>query len=240
MATENKNIPNNTEFNDKDTDASEYPYRFSEGSDEYELVTGISVTEAKEIISIVDGPIVEIGGPSDGGYLYLDEVSLKSKPIITNIVPFSTLTMDQEKAKQFDQQIDAFFDGRDMPYEDNSLGIVAMSHITLADDSEFFPEGREPTQSEIDLVNQRFDRVDEEVEAFLTGAIDLDDVKESFRLKIYQEVMRVLKPGGLLISNGTAIDLQVLEKIGFKVISASSDDEGYNDFEFVAQKPQNG
>ncbi len=222
-----------------DTVAQKYPYTFPlDNLDEYELVRGVSVAEAKDVIAQMEGPIVEIGGPTDDGFFYLDGVVLKSKPVITNKVPFQTLVEDIELAAQLDQQIDEFFDGRDMPYVDGSLGIVMMSYVTRADDKEFYPEGREPTQEEIDLANKRFDIAEREIEDFLNGNISLNEVEESYRLKIYEEVMRVLKPGGLFITNSNKAELKAIEKIGFELISLSTDDEGHDAFEFVAQKPR--
>ena len=238
MVDKKKKIGSKHEKNN--IDALKYPYAFpSDRLHEYELVGGLSLAEAKEVISKVEGPIVEIGGPTDDGYFYLDGVSLKSKPIITNKVSFQTFPIDQDIAAQLDQQIDVFFDGRDMPYMDDSLGIVMMSYITRADDAKLFPEGREPTQEEIDLTNQCFDKADQEVQDFLEDNITSEDIKESYILKIYEEVMRVLRPGGLFITNSNKSELRALEKIGFKVISLSTDDEGHDSFEYVAQKPQN-
>lgn len=235
-----ENVNTNPESKEGENLSFTYPYDFSYQPREcYELIGGISAEEAREVISEAEGPIVEIGGPSDEGFFYLDGVELSSKPIITNRVSFSSTIPDREETGSLDSHIDDFFDGRDMPYEDDSLGVVMMSFITRAEDKEFFLEDREATQEELDILNQRFDVAKKEIESFVEGSLELEDVKESFLLKIYQEVLRVLRPGGLFIANSNEAELKSIEKMGFEIVSLYIDRDEEPSFEFVARKPGN-
>lgn len=91
-----------------------YPYdselkkqlsQLPEGQDYHLFYPGTSI---QEVITRIDLPIIEIGGPTEAGFFFLDRVQLNSWPVITNIslnpLPFSPNAT--ELAGAVDEQLD--------------------------------------------------------------------------------------------------------------------------------------
>ena len=147
-------------------------------------------------LSQVRKPIIEIGGPTVGGYHMLDEIKLPSRPIITNIARGRMPDSDAL------DKIDELVDGTQMPYGDKSLGVVIMSGIDRYDGV------GEDVQKKAEM----------ELKNVADTLMEPQQAKYSLRLKIYNEVLRCLADGGLLIAVGLkAAEIKVLERIGFEL-----------------------
>lgn len=148
------------------------------------------------------GPIIEIGGPSSGGYYFLENISLPSKPIITNLRD----SLFGELGKQVDQLVD----GQKLPYDDSSVGIVLMQHL------DFIKEDSRPLEQ---AGHKKLDYVKTEMDLLAAGEMDFEQLEYSLRASIYPEVWRVLSSGGLFFTDGYRAEQGVLEKLGFETVS---------------------
>lgn len=157
--------------------------------------------DLQETIANISKPIVELGGPTEDGYLMLEGVKLPSKPHITNVRRESVLSS---------QLIDELVDASQMPYEDRSLGLVLM-------------QGLDYTEKHAEIVNTpKDDRATKqakmELEQVASGALK-PEAAQGMRMKIYKEALRILTDGGLLIANGGINDIRALEKMDFELVS---------------------
>jgi len=186
--------------------------------------------DLQEAVRAIDRPIVEIGGPSEEGYYFLDSLALPSRPHITNIA----LPHEMPDSAHL---VEELVDGRNLPYDDGSLGVVlaqAMNHTELGRESINTAEG-----------NDIFSKALEELNAVAVGSLKPEDAVNSLRIKIYLEIRRALQNGGLLISTGRDRDIKALEKMGFELVGYMQDyidpSESYGGdhgvfYEFVMRK----
>lgn len=173
-------------------------------------VAGVDLGEA---LSAIKEPILEIGGPTEEGFYFLDKQALPSRPIISNN-SFEYLT----DAKI--NQIDLMIDGRDLPFADNSLGMVISAHITkhdtesrsrtpLIDPDEY----RKIADFNLAEANSAMKRVAE------TQVVDDEALKASVRLAIAKEVFAKLVEGGFYMTDGNEDEIKAYKAIGFDMIA---------------------
>lgn len=170
-----------------------------------------------ELISCLEGPILEIGGPSDQGYYYLRDVNLPSRVIISNVtqnaMPYAP------NAKLLQVMIEKIVDGRHFPYEDNSLAMVLASHLSLVDERQYdFSD-----ISDVETEKWTDDMHESEKvlkEAADSGIIDEKVLKVSLRFGIASEALRALKPGGIYMTDATEDEIKVYELLGFTKIAS--------------------
>lgn len=180
-----------------------------------------------KILHQIKGPILELGGPSELGYYFLDGQALPSRPIISNVIPDSQKYSPNRE--QFNSLTDLIIDGRNMEnVPDNSLGAVLTSYLSEVDGDE--------TEDQRDKVTTLMK------EAASSGEISAELMEISLRLKIAQEVFRKLEPGGLYFTDTSPDELKAQELLGFTPIAVydrSSADESNSTqrYDVVFQKP---
>jgi len=84
-----------------------------------------------KVIHALDGPVIEIAGPTPGRYKVLDEVSinLPSEPIITNISKRIVIDQYGDSPKKF--TVDRVLDVRDQPPKRHTYSVVLCSYLPL-------------------------------------------------------------------------------------------------------------
>lgn len=178
------------------------------------------------------GPILEIGGPTATGYYYLENRKLSQKPIITNI--------DEGMGK-----VNRIIDGRHLPCDDNSLGVVLSSHIPrydLLDPKVHAIKLRFIRQR---VWNHRLKKVNKMIaDMFEKNYVHKNALKLSLRYAIAAEVFKKLKPGGLYLTDGRKDEVGVLNLLGFVPIAALDEgslakvtDDDEEVYSIVLQKP---
>lgn len=188
-----------------------------------------------DIPKILAGPIVEIGGPTETGYYFLDGLDLGSKPIITNIsknpLPYAP------NAKQLSEQVDELMDATKMKYPDKSVGAFLMAGMSLS--SDWWVGLDDPQKQEAEpQFNKEFDIARLEMAQVAAGILSPDKVVHAQRVKIYLETYRALRKGGLLFTDGGTEEIAILKTIGFKLCALLClPEENGVACEFVVAKP---
>ena len=186
------------------------------------------------MVGAIKKPVVEIGGPTQDGFYFIDNVSFNTKPIITNIssrpLPFSPDSSELAK------HVVEIFDASKMPYADNSIGIFLMAAMSVSDDSWVeLPETEKEkviTHYETKFANALF-----ELGQVAAGVLDPVDVKDAQKIKIYLEVARCLKKDGLFFTDGGIEEIAILQRLGFKLVACLQIVEEYGlSYEFVVAK----
>lgn len=187
--------------------------------------------EIQKLFSAITEPIVEIGGPSDLGYYFLDDTPLPREVTITNLnrnpLPF------HPQAKELAGYVNAIVDGRATPYNDASLGMILISHLSLADDH----ADQHGVPHNVGMHD--YDQAVLEIERTALGITDTARAHYSQSLPIYQEVARTLVPGGLLLANGLLADGVVLQQMGFELLAllqVKNEPSGVIDYEFLLRR----
>jgi len=173
------------------------------------------------------GELVELGGPSFGGFYFLDDTELPRKLTITNISdkPFQF----KDWSIRANKHISRYIDATNLPYDDNSLGLILVRFLSYGPDIE--PHSR--TSHDKDEWKRG---IIEMIEIYL-GIRSLAQAKLAQRVKMLLEAYRTLEPGGILITDGEMYELEIMKKVGFepKSIIYSIDMSGME--EVVLQKP---
>lgn len=167
-------------------------------------------------IARLKGAIIEIGGPSDMGFYFLDGVALPVKPIITNIhnnpLPYA------ENAIELAALVDEIIDARKMPFANDSIGTFLMAAMSLSSDWWINLNEAEKDKAE-DKIDEEFDHAKMEMGLVATGAMPSRKAANAQRVQIYREVHRTLKSGGLFFTDGSLEDIVILQRLGFKLIA---------------------
>lgn len=186
------------------------------------------------------GPIIEIGGPTELGYYLLDGLRLESKPIITNIS--ATPLQHSPKAAQFARQVDELVDATNMKYADGSVGVFLMAAMSIS--SDWWVDLDDATkESASEQFEKEFDSAKLEMGQIAMGVLSPDKAHYAQRVKIYQEVHRTLRKGGLFFSDGGIEEITILKLLGFKLCAflqyRDPEAQGWQnlDYEFVVVKP---
>lgn len=185
------------------------------------------------------GAIIEIGGPTDLGFYFLDGIALPVKPIITNMnnnpMPYA------ENAIELAGLVDEIIDARKMPFAADSIGIFLMAAMSLS--SDWWVNLSEAEKDKVeDKVDEEFDKAKMEMGLVATGVIAPNKAVYAQRVQIYREVYRTLKHGGLFFSDGSLEDIVILKQLGFKLVAfLQYQDQGIDGwqnlaYEFVMSK----
>ncbi len=187
-----------------------------------------------DLVSGLNKPTIELGGPTQDGFYFLESVEFTTKPIITNIslnpLPFSPHS--PELAKQVDEVLDA----TSMPYADSSVGIFLMSAMSISSDwwVELSDEEKEKAVPvfEAEAVDARL-----EMGRVATGIQDPKTAEHAQRIKIFCEINRCLEENGLLFTDGGVEEIAILRQMNFELIACLQvvKDDGIG-YEFVMVK----
>jgi hypothetical protein len=222
-----------------------YPYnsrtkrriaKLRDGQDYY--VWHAEKSDLQRIVNQMNKPVIEIGGPTDSGYFFLDGLTFSSKPTITNISsnpqPFAT------NAKKLAGMVDELVDGTKMSYGDSSVSVFLMAAISGSSDW-WVGLSDEEKDKKSHIFNKENDIAGLEAEQFAIGTLPFDKVKFAQRIYIYSEAYRALEEGGLLFGDGGVDDIVSLTRLGFKPITYLQEhiktENWYGiSYEFVMQK----
>lgn len=190
--------------------------------------------DIKTLVEATTQPVVEIGGPTQDGFYFLDDINFNTKPIIANISqkPFPFSPDSPELAKQ----VTEIFDATKMSYTDNSIGVFLMAAMSISSDwwVELSESEKEEASNQFraEFANARF-----EMGQVAAGILDPVDVKDAQRIKIYREVARCLKKHGLFFTDGGIEEIVILQQLGFELIGCLQlvEDHGLS-YEFVVAK----
>lgn len=160
--------------------------------------------EPQKEVQDTHGPVLEIGGPTMGGYHFLEGIKLPSKPLITN-------NTKDNVPKDMRDQVEQIVDGRNLPFGSESQGIILMKSLDIAEST--------PATINTPEFKDKFQRAELEMERLALGVLEFKDVKDSLRAQIYTEVWRTLKKDGLFFTDGTLKEVLALEKLGFELLA---------------------
>jgi hypothetical protein len=186
----------------------------------------------REALDHTSGPLVEIGGPSEAGYLAIDKMALPNGLIIGNRV--------------HDDGASLLFDVRDMPFGDKSLGGILMKGLTR------IPEERAKTAKfpgGLSMFHPDVQKADGHIIKLLSdsgigdysGWNDPEIMKYSLRLALLKEARRTIEPNGVLIVNTLfGGEIRLAEQLGFALIGTTDKEKNLgilipNHGEFVFQ-----
>jgi hypothetical protein len=195
--------------------------------------------DLQRIVAGLQKPFVEIGGPTEDGFYFLDGLDLNTEPIITNItdnpLPYA------KNAKQLAAKVKEILDARAMPYEDGSIGIFLMSGMSIT--SDWYVELPEDEYAKVgSRVDKEFDIAKLEMDQVALGTLAPDKVKYAQRIPMYREVYRSLCDGGLFFSDGGVEELCILQRLGFTLLAYTQEqiraEQGWTGifYEFVVRK----
>lgn len=184
----------------------------------------------------IQGPFIEIGGPTDGGYVFLHDIELPSPVIITNVsdnpLPFAP------DSKVLATHVEKVFDGRHLPYPDNSLAMVLAQHLPVVDDQQYdFSSLSDEDDKQLWSIIDRSRELEKQVAA--TGHITDETLHICLRLAIAKEVYTKLQPGGLYLTDATKDQQKAFQVLGFSVAAEfdrrllDSSKESHYDLVFV-------
>jgi hypothetical protein len=185
------------------------------------------------------GPIIEIGGPTDTGYYFLDGLHLETKPIITNIsdnpMPYTS------HASRLAAQVDELMDAANMKYADGSVGVFLMAAMSISSDwwVGLDDAAKQKAAAQFD---KEFDIAKLEMGQVAAGILSPKKVIHAQRVKIYREVYRTLRKGGFFFTDGGIEEITILKMLGFRLCALLQyQDPGSGGrpvyYEFVVAKP---
>lgn len=145
--------------------------------------------DIKEKLSKIDGPFVEVAGPTEKGYSIVKLEDLDKKVFVSNIIPGWTEFNDQTgEIIGLEGKVDLQADARDLPFGDNTLGAVFCSNL-----------------GELNSTPGRINK-------------NQLENKLKLRADALKEIFRVLQSEGILMwQGGTEDDVKLAQEIGFKV-----------------------
>jgi hypothetical protein len=152
-----------------------------------------------EALATTEGPIIEIGGPTENGYRMLhDRPVFTDTPIVTSNFACS--------------RIDKVIDGTAMSgVADGSVGVFLASHMSYAD---YFRHNEDPQRMHQGAWSALAER---EYEEFLADP-DMLPVA-NLRINMLREMTRALRPGGLIIFEALGSrDVGVAQALGHSLL----------------------
>jgi hypothetical protein len=200
-----------------------YPYssqtkrrltKLREGQDYY--IWHAEKSDLQRTVNQMNKAVIEIGGPTEYGYFFLDGITFSTKPIITNVS--SNPQPYAHNTKKLASMVDELVDGANMPYDDNSVSVLLMAAISGSSDwwVELSDEEKDEKSHIFDKEN---DTAGLEMGQFALGTLPLNEVKFAQRIHIYAEAYRTLDKSGLLFCDGGVEDIVSLQHVGFTVVA---------------------
>lgn len=187
------------------------------------VAPGFNLRDAFERI---DGPIIELAGPTEIGHYYLDGIRLQSEPTISNLAE-GTLTNKDGQKDTLDRLLNRLLDVRHLDLPSDSVDMIVAAHLPQIDEEDF------DFSNFNDEMNAEYTRrqlvVQQAVKDFAeSGNLDEVSAGQSLRLTAAREIRRCLKPGGFYLADGTETEKAALPRLGYRMVAAingSSKDE---------------
>ena len=164
------------------------------------------------IIDKIRLPVVEVAGPSPSGYRVLKNLGLSiPKPTITNTTKEVTVYSPDDSPHT--HAVDEIVDIRDMPYIDNSIGILMCSYLPPTD----YPSEQNPARTAKEI--------EDEYQEIIKGNKDPRE-SPNLHISLLAAATRVLDAGGILILQGVhPEDTNVARKLELMPLLAASDEK---------------
>lgn len=180
--------------------------------------------DLQEAASKIDGPIVEVGGPTLGGYNLLRGVDLPSKPNMFNIRGSRVEAIGAASLTAVDKlALSALADVRALPLANDSLGMMMAANLPGAREEVLREIGTHPDLSNDEKVLRTFDVADntykdaaDKLEAGDDKGLEAHDAP---RIAAIAQARRVLKPGGLFVAQGLeSRDVAFAKALGLELV----------------------
>lgn len=164
----------------------------------------------QSLVDNINGPLLEIGGPTEKGYKSLDKITIPTGLIISNI----------EKQTGLDMLADI----RSLPFGPRKLGGVIVSCLSRIPEerANLFPDAA--TSFSWNDIYQADMHTDELLcntrNGTVTGWNDTEVMNFSLRLSLLRQARRTVEPEGLLIAqrfNDEEVDLA--KTLGFEIVA---------------------
>jgi hypothetical protein len=245
-STQTPNHPESSQGNYENLDEFMYPYASRLASEvRVGRELGLAPDEwhangvdLDKVFRAIQAPILEIGGPTQSGYYFLDNRPLPSRPVIGNV-------NDRYYDGETIPGIDLIIDGRSLPVGNESLGMVLSGHLPKYEVNN--SGDREPSEEDIvkdsDFALERANIMMQRVAR--TGMVSEEALSASLRLSIAKEVYTKLIPGGVYLTDADAFEVGAYEALGFEVLATidegsltalTGDDEHY--LYIILRKPE--
>jgi len=177
-------------------------------------------------IAQAGSPVLEIGGPTESGYFFLDYRLLPSRAVVGNITDEVYGEYDSEGFMSRRDGVELLIDGRDLPFGDNSLGIVLSAHLPKYDVGN--PVIGPLTKKDFDekVFNLAISSAKASLEEVIrTKVVSNSALAKSLRLAVAEEVYNKLKPGGLYFTDAETYEANAYEALGFDLIASFDETE---------------
>lgn len=174
-----------------------------------------------KFLNKVKGPLVEIGGPTLGGYQMIDFTKLNKKLLVSNLFPGVPEFIGSWDGKStariiFHGRVDFIADAFKLPMGDNTVGAVFASYFG----------GLNCKATALQLRKKKSKSASRKkvisvppVKSKPKKKIDCTKIRIAMRKKAIKEAWRVLEPGGLLIwQGGDEYDFRFAGQNGFEVL----------------------
>lgn len=184
-------------------------------------------TDITETIGDMSDTVVEVGGPTEGGYISVGSVDLRSQPIITNLgsafVHPNGETQSYNRLTSLDKlTIDALADVRKLPFRSQSVGLVLNAHMNktaLDETASGYYSNQIGVENARELVLHTYVSTIQKIIEHGEKASLAEEVKISPRIGLWIEANRVLKDGGVFVMRGAdRADVNLAAVLGFAVI----------------------
>lgn len=178
-----------------------------------------------EVVSKQGGVVLEVGGPTIGGYQTLADVDLPKRPIITNrasaIGPARPGKV-KDLAEVDKITIDFLSEARKLPLADNSVDLMMASCLNYITDNNCTMEEVSPKKQAL---------YESAILKVLAGKRVIEESSDSPRIAFLLEAQRLVKEGGIVIIRGVdPLDITLANSLGFVLRSRTlSSREGQDD-----------
>ena len=177
------------------------------------LKSGIDLSE---IIKNTTKPIIEIGGPTESGFYFLDTNELPSRPVITNI------TKHPPSVNDLTSFVDEIIDALHMPYDNCSVGMFLMSGFSTTSDWYTSLSEKERTAKEEQIIKEG-DLAMLELEQVAIGILPVESVRYAQRIPAFCEIYRCLTVGGIFMTDGLLAEIKLLQTMGFELLCTTQE-----------------
>lgn len=195
---------------------TEYPYLVPEDDERLTEVSNADVAHLKSVVQLalheVTGPLLEIGGPTEDGFVSLDGAEIPTGLIISDIEHWQ------------DQKPDQLLDIRTLGFPKQSLGGMAVSALSMIPENpDTLPGGSRPIDwPRLHRGNARLLELLDKIDiGDVSGWNDETIMEENLHVAFLRQARRTIEPGGLLILRLMVVgDVTLAKSLGFEPVAA--------------------